>query len=100
MMHELAYIALHMDDNQTRYLDDLDTEGSDEIEQQTDVLAKESLLPARGWSAAEMNTSAAVIALAQQLSISPSSSPAECGMKRVSIVCLATNSGTRLRPLW
>lgn len=70
MMHELAYIALHMDDNQTRYLDDLDTEGGDEIEQQTDVLAKDYLIPACGWSVAEMNTYVAVIALAQRLSIS------------------------------
>lgn len=71
LMHELAHIALHMDSNQSWYLDDLESTGGDECEQQADALAKESLIPANDWSAAAMTTPAAVIALAQTLSISP-----------------------------
>lgn len=71
LMHELAHIALHMDGNQSWYLDDLDAQGGDECEQQADALAKECLIPARDWSVAAMTTPTAVIALAQRLSISP-----------------------------
>lgn len=70
-MYELAYIALHMDGSQTQYLDDLDTEGGDEIEQQADALTKESLIPASNWPAVALTTPAGVAALAQTLSISP-----------------------------
>ncbi|MEG0009681.1 MAG: ImmA/IrrE family metallo-endopeptidase [Aeromonas sp.] len=71
LMHELAHIALHMDGNQAWYLDDLDAEGGNEIEQQADALAKESLIPESNWSTVVLTTPVAVTALAQTLSISP-----------------------------
>ncbi|WP_429139821.1 ImmA/IrrE family metallo-endopeptidase [Aeromonas veronii] len=71
LLHELAHIALHMDGNQTWYLDDLDAQGNDEIEQQADALAQESLIPASDWPAVALTTPATVTALAQTLSISP-----------------------------
>ncbi|MFH7527750.1 hypothetical protein AB2J22_20810 [Aeromonas sp. A5] len=63
--------ALQMNGNQICYLNDPGTEGGDEIEQQADALAKDSLIPASNWPAVALTTPAAVTALAQTLSISP-----------------------------
>ncbi|WP_421179638.1 hypothetical protein [Aeromonas enteropelogenes] len=60
-----------MDGNQIWYLDDQGTEGGDEIEQQADAQAKESLIPASNWPAVALTTPAAVTTLAKTLSISP-----------------------------
>lgn len=71
LMHELAHIALHLDGNEAWYLDDLDAEGGDLIEQQADALAQEALIPTDVWSTHSLNEAVDVIALAEKLEISP-----------------------------
>lgn len=71
LMHELAHIALHVDGTETWYLDNLDVEGADEIEQEADALAQESLIPSKDWSVAEIVDTVSVRILASKLSISP-----------------------------
>ena len=71
LMHELAHIALHVDGTETWFLDNLDAEGGDEIEQQADALAQESLMPNDKWDIYKILESRDVRALAKALSISP-----------------------------
>lgn len=71
LMHELAHIALHLDGNEAWYLDDLDAEGGDVIEQQADALAQEALIPTDVWSTHSLNEAVDVVALAEKLEISP-----------------------------
>ena len=71
LMHELAHIALHVDSAEVWFIDDLDAEGSDQIEQEADALARESLIPSEVWSKLTTFDSASVNALAQSLNISP-----------------------------
>lgn len=71
LMHELAHIALHVDGTETWYLDNLDVQGADEIEQEADALAQESLIPSKYWSVAEIVDTVSVRTLASNLSISP-----------------------------
>ena len=71
LMHELAHIALHVDGTETWFLDNLDAEGGDEIEQQADALAQESLMPNDKWDIDKILEASDVRALAKALSISP-----------------------------
>jgi HTH-type transcriptional regulator/antitoxin HigA len=71
LMHELAHIALHVDGTETWFLDNLDAEGGDEIEQQADALAQESLMPNDKWDIDKILEASDVRALAKVLSISP-----------------------------
>lgn len=71
LMHELAHIALHVDGTETWFLDNLDAEGGDEIEQQADALAQESLMPNDKWDIDNILEASDVRALAKDLSISP-----------------------------
>lgn len=74
LMHELAHIALHIDGGAMWYLDNELVPGSDvdEIEQQADALARESLIPNEVWAGSLLVSEDDVYRLAKQLSISPS----------------------------
>ena len=71
LMHELAHVALHVDGNEVWYLDDLDTSGGDEIEQEADALAQSTLLPIPKDILVQVKTASGVKTLASQLNISP-----------------------------
>jgi HTH-type transcriptional regulator/antitoxin HigA len=71
LMHELAHIALHFDGTETWFLDNLDVQGADEIEQEADALAQESLIPSDDWNICEIVDATSVRTLATKLSISP-----------------------------
>jgi len=45
LMHELAHIALHIDGENTWFIDDLDAKSIDKCEQEADELAQLALLP-------------------------------------------------------
>jgi HTH-type transcriptional regulator/antitoxin HigA len=49
LMHELAHIALHVDGTEQWFLDDLDSQGGDQIEQEADALAQDALIPKESW---------------------------------------------------
>ncbi len=77
LMHELAHIALHLEDN-AQFFDDLDlldfTEQENPIEYEADKLALESMIPTEAWkgSAASMLRSPdAANALATRLESHP-----------------------------
>ena len=71
LMHELAHIALHVDGTEAWYIDDLDAEGSDQVEQEADALAQEALVATECWESLSGVDSASVRSLAKSLTISP-----------------------------
>ena len=71
LMHELAHIALHVDGTETWYLDILDVQGADEVEQEADALAQESLIPSASWNLAKITDATDVRSLADKLGVSP-----------------------------
>jgi HTH-type transcriptional regulator/antitoxin HigA len=71
LMHELAHIALHLDHSETWYLDDLDSLGGSEIEQEADALAREALIPSDVWKTQTLIDADSVRQLSQKLEISP-----------------------------
>lgn len=71
LMHELSHIALHLDGNQSWYLDDLDALGGDQTEQEADALAKEALIPEVTWQSSVFADAADVRLLSEKLEISP-----------------------------
>jgi HTH-type transcriptional regulator/antitoxin HigA len=71
LMHELAHLALHVDETETWFLDDFDAHGADEKEQEADALAKESFIPLKGWNPKRFVDPASVRLLANKLNISP-----------------------------
>lgn len=71
LMHELAHIALHLDGSETWYLDNLDVEGGDKVEQEADALAQESLIPSDYFNSFEMLDTSSVRQFAGALGISP-----------------------------
>lgn len=71
LMHELSHIALHLDGNESWYLDDLDVLGGDQVEQEADALAKEALIPEVTWQSSVFADAADVRLLSEKLEISP-----------------------------
>ncbi len=71
LMHEMAHIALHLDGNESWYLDDLDAQGADEIEKQADDMAREALIPQSIWCRSSLSSAEEVRELAKELQISP-----------------------------
>lgn len=71
LMHELSHIALHLDGNESWYLDDLDALGGDQVEQEADALAKEALIPEVIWQNSAFSDAADVRLLSEKLEISP-----------------------------
>lgn len=70
-MHELAHLALHVDETETWFLDNLDAHGADVKEQEADALAQESFIPSTLWNAKKTIDSNSVKVLADKLNISP-----------------------------
>jgi HTH-type transcriptional regulator/antitoxin HigA len=76
LFHELAHVALHLDQNSTDvFFDDLMAEGKEsQWELEADELATNSLIPPSAWQAANLTVrspSAKVQAFAEELRISP-----------------------------
>ena len=74
LMHELAHVTSHLEDENSAFIDDLRLESSDAKEEEADRLAEEILIPRDVWEhceAAERPTPLTVTALAQELGIHP-----------------------------
>ena len=71
LMHELAHLALHVDRSEVWYLDDLDANGGDEIEQEADALAQKALLPVEEYTLTQVSSPESVETLARKLNVSP-----------------------------
>jgi HTH-type transcriptional regulator/antitoxin HigA len=76
LFHELAHLALHLDqDGIEAFFDDLTAGGEkDRYEQEADKLATETLIPEKDWTAARLSTTSlpqSVEAFAEQFRISP-----------------------------
>jgi HTH-type transcriptional regulator/antitoxin HigA len=75
LMHELAHIALHIDQGIREFFDDLDVEGKgDPREEEADQLAGEALIPEEEWKkspASRLRSTEAVEHLAKKLGIHP-----------------------------
>jgi len=75
LMHELSHIALHSDQNETQFYDDLDLDAKDDPqEREADELAGEALIPRDAWlksPASRLRSAGAAQHLAKQLGIHP-----------------------------
>lgn len=75
LMHECAHIALHSNEDDTEYIDDLDVEANeDPKEREADQLAGEALIPENEWRkspASRVPSPNAALLLARQLGIHP-----------------------------
>jgi HTH-type transcriptional regulator / antitoxin HigA len=75
LMHELAHVALHSDQENTEFIDDLDIEAKeDPKENEADALAGEALIPKSVWStsaASRIPSPEAAQSLAKKLGIHP-----------------------------
>ncbi len=76
LFHELAHVALHLDnDDMDAFFDDLSEGGKkDKWEKEADKLASQALIPEAEWKAAKLTKESlpgAVLAFAQSLRISP-----------------------------
>ncbi len=76
LLHEIAHIALHLDNEEILFFDDLEgTLDLDEKEREADNMASNSLIPADVWSGSDANrlqNVESVLGLSRQLRISPS----------------------------
>lgn len=75
LMHELAHVALHLDEKSSQFYDDLDIEAkSDSREREADEMGGEALIPEREWRkspASRLRSPEAVQHLATKLRIHP-----------------------------
>lgn len=74
LMHELAHIALHLQDSSTTFFDDLDSTEKDSIEHEADRAAADALIDHSAWSKAKVKISQSeedCVALARKLKIHP-----------------------------
>jgi HTH-type transcriptional regulator/antitoxin HigA len=75
LCHELAHVSLHLEkDSGNTFVDDLEAEGSDDMERKADAFAADVLVPAGRWNTSGLrnNWSAkAVISFAERLRIHP-----------------------------
>jgi HTH-type transcriptional regulator/antitoxin HigA len=75
LMHELAHLSLHLRDERTTFVDDLDTSSEGNVqESQADAMAREALIPAHEWeksAASRLRSAEAAVQLANNLSIHP-----------------------------
>ncbi len=76
LLHELAHVALHLDqDGMDVFFDDMTEEGGkDKCEKDADKLASEALISEAEWKAAQLtnkSSSGSVLAFAERLRISP-----------------------------
>jgi HTH-type transcriptional regulator/antitoxin HigA len=70
LMHELAHVALHVDGTEQWFLDDLDSQGGDRIEQEADALAQDALIPKERWEKGVIKDAASVRSMSSELEIS------------------------------
>jgi HTH-type transcriptional regulator/antitoxin HigA len=75
LMHELAHLSLHLRDESTTFVDDLDTGSEGNVqESEADAMAREALIPAHEWeksAASRLRSADAAVQLANALSIHP-----------------------------
>jgi Predicted transcription regulator containing HTH domain len=75
LMHELAHLALHLDNKTSVFYDDLDMEAEDDPREcEADQLAREALIPYEAWNkspASHLRSPEAAEHLAKQLQIHP-----------------------------
>lgn len=74
LLHELAHIALHLENDQRVFLDDMDVEAAEPGEKDADQLAGEALIPQVEWKkspASRLRSPEAVLHLARTLRIHP-----------------------------
>ncbi|HRJ60472.1 MAG TPA: ImmA/IrrE family metallo-endopeptidase [Azospirillaceae bacterium] len=74
LMHELAHVALHLDEQRASCFDDFDLKDGDEIEKEADEMAQNALIPPEEWETSgvlDNPTPSAVMELAQRLKINP-----------------------------
>jgi HTH-type transcriptional regulator/antitoxin HigA len=75
LMHELAHIARHLNENTDKFYDDLDLENPDDkIEREADELGAEALIPQAEWersAVSRLGSPQAVQKFADQLQIHP-----------------------------
>ena len=76
LFHELAHVALHLDDDEIDvFFDDITKTSKDRREKEADELATEALIPTDLWKAAKLRRNTPpvnVMAFAEKLRISPS----------------------------
>lgn len=70
LMHELAHVALHLDGNESWFIDNLDAESEDAQERQADTLAQKALIP-EDINYSSMTGVVSVQNLANELNIAP-----------------------------
>ena len=75
LMHELAHVSLHWDQENTEFIDDLDIESKDDPkEKEADILAGEALIPRAIWvssAASRVPSPEAALSLSKKLQIHP-----------------------------
>lgn len=75
LIHELAHLSLHLDNENSIFYDDLDMEAEDDLyEREADYLAGEMLIPEEAWKqspASHLRSPEAAEHLAKQLNIHP-----------------------------
>jgi len=75
IMHELAHIALHLEEGYSQFIDDLDVDDkNDQKEKDADKLASEALIPQEAWAnspASKLKSPDAAEYLAKRLGIHP-----------------------------
>jgi len=71
LMHELAHVARHLDDGTDWFVDDLDADANEQLEQEADDWAGEALIPVDIWQARKPVDVVGVEALAKELNLAP-----------------------------
>jgi len=71
LLHELAHVARHLDGGADWFLDDLDADDSEQLEQEADDWAGEALIPSDIWQARRPLDIAGVETLAKELNLAP-----------------------------
>ncbi len=71
LLHELAHVARHLDGGTDWFLDDLDADDSEQLEQEADNLAGEALISSDIWQARRPLDTDGVECLAKELNLAP-----------------------------
>lgn len=74
LMHELAHVGLHLDNDEEPFLDDLSLRVTDPLEKEADMRAQYTLIPTEIWESSPVRERATVLAvydLAQEVGVHP-----------------------------
>jgi HTH-type transcriptional regulator / antitoxin HigA len=74
LLHELAHVALHLNDENPVFIDDLDRPNPEQIETDADKMAQEALIPKNRWNIATVQvtlSSEDAIAFADEIGVHP-----------------------------